>query len=86
MTTFAPSSFSWVSRIKVGLTLAFLVSQMPVQAAPNEPDPPDPKAADHAVVSTKKGKSPDKHRDLKHGPVQPEKYPTKPQQEVRNLR
>jgi hypothetical protein len=86
MTPFAPSSSSWASRAKVGLALAFLVGQMPLQAAPQEPDPPDPKAADRAVVSTNKGKSPNKHRETKRGPSEPEKYPTKPQQQVRDLR
>lgn len=89
MTTSVRSSSSWVSRAKVGLTLAFLVSQMPLQAAPQEPDPPDISNSGNAgpvVVSTDKGKNPNKHRHIKRGPSQPEKHPTKPQQQIRNLR
>ena len=86
MTTFAHSSSSWVSRIKVGLMLAFVISQMPAQAAPKEPDPPDRTGSGPVVVSTDRGKNPNKHRQLKHGPSKPEKHATKPQQQVHNLR
>jgi hypothetical protein len=89
MTTFARSSSYWLSRTKVGLTLTLLVSQMTVQAAPSEPDPPDISNASNSgpvIVSTDKGKSPSKQRHLKRGPSKPEQYPTKPQQQVPHLR
>jgi hypothetical protein len=89
MTPFARSSSSWVSRTKVGLTLAFLVGQMSVQAAPKEPDPPDisnVSTSEPVVVSTEKGKNPNKHRHTKRGPSKPDQYPTKPQQQIPSLR
>jgi hypothetical protein len=92
MTTFTRSSSCWVSRTKVGLALTLLVSQMSVQAAPGEPDPPDISNANNSsnsgpvIVSTEKGKNPNKHRNTKRGPSKPEQYPTKPQQQIPNLR
>lgn len=74
------------SRIKAGLTLIFLISQMPLQAAPVEPVPPDSGNSEPVIVSTDKNKKPKTHREQKRGLVQPEKYPTKPQQQIRNLR
>lgn len=86
MTTFFRSSSSCISSIKVGLMLAFLVGQMPVQAALKEPDPPDHTGAGPVVVSTDKVKNPNKQRQLKRGPTKPETYATKPQQQIPNLR
>ena len=81
-----PIFLSWISFIKFALTLAFLASQMAVQAAPDQPNPPNSGSSEPVIVSTDKSKNPSKHRDLKRGPIQPEKYPTKPQQQIRNLR
>ena len=86
MTSLGHSSSSWISHAKVGLTLAFLVCQITGQAAPNEPAPPDPSALGPVVVTTNTGKNPDTHRKVKRGPVKPDEYPTKPQQQVQSLR
>jgi hypothetical protein len=87
MTSLVRSSPAWRSPPKIILALAFLVSQVPVQAAAPEP-PPQAKPNDSGpvIVSTEPGKIPHKHRETKRGPVKPEKYPTKPQQPVRSLR
>jgi hypothetical protein len=87
MTSIVRSSSAWRAPTKAVLTLAFLVSQMPVQAAaPEVFGPANPNDSGPVIVSTDKGKTPNKHRDVKRGPVKPEKYPSKPQQQVRNLR
>lgn len=86
MTSLVRSSLSWISPTKVVLTLAFLVSQMPVQAASDEPIPPDPNNSGPVIVSPEPGKTPHKHRNVKRGQVKPEAYPTKPQKLVRTLR
>lgn len=90
MTSLAHSSSSWTTRTKVGLTLAFLVSQMAVQAAPKVSAPPDPNDSGPVIVSTDKGKNTHKHmhkhRDVKRGSVMPDKYPTNPQPHIGTLR
>ena len=86
MKSLAPSSSCWASRTKVGLVLAFLVTQMPVQAQQNESGPRDPDASTSGSTAKKPGKTPSKHRKETRGPIKPETYPTKPQQEVRTLR
>lgn len=86
MKSLAPSSSCWASRTKVGLTLAFLVTQMSAQAAPDAPARPDPNDTGPVIVSTDRVKPPSKHRKVSPGPVKPETYPTQPQQEVRTLR
>ncbi len=86
MTSLAISSSAWVSRAKVGLTLAFLVTQMSAQAAPDAATPSDPNDTGPVIVSTDPVKKPSGRRNVKPGPVKPETYPTKPQQQVRTLR
>ncbi|MEO5659261.1 MAG: hypothetical protein ABIQ90_05610 [Polaromonas sp.] len=86
MTSLAISSSAWASRAKVGLTLAFLVTQMSSQAAPAAPTPPDPNDTGPVIVSTDPVKKPSGRREVKRGPVKPETHPTKPQQQVRKLR
>jgi hypothetical protein len=87
MTSIVRSFSAWRSATKIVLTLAFLASQMPVQAAaPEVPGPADPNDSGPVIVSTDKGKTPNQHRHSKRGPVKPEKYLSKPQQQVRNLR
>ena len=87
MTSIVRSFSAWRSATKIVLMLAFLVSQMPAQAAgPEVPRGANPNDSGPVIVSTDKGKTPKRHRELKPGPVKPEKYPSKPQQQVRNLR
>ncbi len=87
MTSIVRSFSAWRSAPKIVLTVAFLVSQMPVQAAaPEVPGPADPNDSGPVIVSTDKGKPPKRHRELKPGPVKPEKYLSRPQQQVRSLR
>lgn len=80
-------SLPWLSPPKVVLTLALLASQMQVQAAAPAA-PPEPTFGDSGpvLVSSDPPRHPPKHRHVKHGPVKPETYPSKPQHPVRSLR
>ena len=80
------SSSFWISCTKIGLTLALLGSQMPAQAAPNKPSPPNPNDASPVIVSTDRVKHPHKHRETKRARAEPEKLATKPQQMIKDLR
>lgn len=86
MTTFARIPLPWISLTKVGLALAFLFSQMPVQAQQNKSGPRDPDASTSGSAAKKPGKTPSKHRKETRGPVKPEEHPTKPQQLIPTLR
>ena len=86
MTLLAYPSAPRISLTKVGLTLAFLVTQMSAQAAPDAPARPDPNDTGPVIVSTDRVKPPSKHRKVSPGPVKPETYPTQPQHELRTLR
>ena len=86
MTLLAYSSEPCAFLTKVGLTLAFLVTQMSAHAAPAVPAPPDPNDTGPVIVSVDPVKKAHGRRHVKQGPVKPETYPTKPQQQVRSLR
>lgn len=86
MTSLIPLSLFCISPIKFGLTLALIVSQAPSQAALQVPDAAALGNSEPVIVSTDINKKPKTHREPKRGPVQPEIYPTKPQQQIRNLR
>lgn len=86
MALLSRSSSSLISCTKIGLALAFLVSQMVVQAAPNKTAPPNPNDASPVIVSTDRVKHPHKHREVKRVRAEPEKLATKPQQMVKDLR
>ncbi len=86
MALLSRSSSSWISRTKIGLMLALLVSQMAVQAAPNKPARSNPNDAAPVIVSTDRVRNPHKHREVKRARIEPEKLPTKPQQMVDALR
>lgn len=86
MALLSRSSSSWISRTKIGLTLAFLVIQMAAQAAPNKPAPLNPNDTSPVIVSTDRVKHPHKHREAKRARAEPEKLATKPQQMIKDLR
>ena len=88
MTSSLRVSSAWSSPAKAVLTLAFLASQMPTQAAPKAPSaPPDPNGAEQsALAAPGQAKTPHKHRATKRGLAKPETPSTQPQQLVRALR
>lgn len=87
MTSPVHTSFAWRSPPKIILALAFVASQMPVQAAkPELPPQANPNASDAVIVTTDKVKKPHKHRETKRGLAKPEKFPSLPQQQVKTLR
>lgn len=86
MTPFVRSSLSRISPAKAVLTLTFVFSQVPAQAAaPQVPSPPDNESGP-VIVSTEKGKIPHKHREVKRGQVKPEVQLSKPQKLISTLR
>ena len=89
MTSVPIASSARFSRIKGGLALAFLLTQLSAQAAPDVPAPPDPNGLNDTgpvIVSTDPVKKPPGRQKVKRGPVKPETYSSKPQQQIPALR